>query len=1045
MILNGTNLSGNLAWTMLKGASAYEIAKAYGYTGTEEEWLLSLRYDHSDEFVELSKSVLEASIATENAKNESLDIKSIVLATEKHVNELAAKMNADVDHVDEALDTFDEAVIAMYLELASLKTQFDNNAISKTNEFNRNAQNVTNTIYNYRLDAINAKNDAVKAREAAVAARDTTVEAKKYVEELHQNVEDVSSEINASKASVDVSEQYVRSAEARIIDVDTKIVEIHNDVTISKNQVDADKQIVTDAKNRIEDINTNIEEIHDSINTSKNEVDSNTQIVSEAKTYIKGVEGEIDKLLLFKFPNATIVGQPLIESGQVSRFTTSDYLTMPFIVDVRNKPFEVEMCFTTGADVNTQQNILDSEFGLALAIQNGKGIMALSSNGTSWDIGLAIGTISINPNTTYYAKIVWDGSVYKTSISVDGETFIEDMSITSSLGLYPRSIYIGGSYGLFGNGTAHVFKGGVNLNNCYLTIAGLPVWQGMDDAGLSTRADVSLKNLDADGEKRFSDLGDALKKVQSETTEQSEEIAQLRKESERADADNDRRLTNLEYASKGVLYREDVSESEDYTKVIASDVMPYGFLDKVGAKSVVWNQLANIGEPRTVITNGIEFTVNADKTITVNGTASENSNLNVGRLYANNHKILVTGLTGGVGINLACYTEGGQWIKSYTSINDSVIDATFDGKYISLNVYINSGKVVDNVTTKIKIIDLTTMFGSNEPTLEQCQQIFTEDYRPYAEPTIVTAEPVNVVSRGKNLFDWAKWRPRIFSGKAVYENNGVTITSTKNDAYTAHATTDNGVVKIPVKAGKTYTLSWESDGLNEGLVYIFPNGKTVGNKSTSNIYKKLVYTVPDGVEFIIFRFGVYHDNTTISYKNIQFEEGSESTAFAPYVEQNIKELYAIISKYFHNGMHSSGIVYDYFDVENGVAVQNVAYNKADETYPTILLQSINSFGIANFILEKFCGTYYYDGFNAQGNVLCNILNPQTDVIANIKTEGFFMNTSNTTYIRIESSKASTVEQFKDWISENPIEITWALLTPIITPLDAEDIEFLKNS
>ena len=37
-----TNMSGNIMLTVLKGMSAYEIAKKYGFEGSEEEWINSL-------------------------------------------------------------------------------------------------------------------------------------------------------------------------------------------------------------------------------------------------------------------------------------------------------------------------------------------------------------------------------------------------------------------------------------------------------------------------------------------------------------------------------------------------------------------------------------------------------------------------------------------------------------------------------------------------------------------------------------------------------------------------------------------------------------------------------------------------------------------------------------------------------------------------------------------------------------------------------------------------------------------------------------------
>lgn len=218
---------------------------------------------------------------------------------------------------------------------------------------------------------------------------------------------------------------------------------------------------------------------------------------------INALEAKVEDLELFKFPNATIVGDPLIESGQVSRFSNTTYMQFPFIVDVQNRPFVIDFAFTTNSNVTTQQNIIDSYFGIALAIANGKGLMALSSNGSSWDIGSIAGSINIQPNTTYYAKLSWDGTTYKTALSTNGEDYVDDMVVANSNSPFPTTIYIGGSPDLFGSGSSHPFLGGINMNKAFLTIQGLVVWQGMDDVGMATRADVSLSNLDTAGEAKI--------------------------------------------------------------------------------------------------------------------------------------------------------------------------------------------------------------------------------------------------------------------------------------------------------------------------------------------------------------------------------------------------------------------------------------------------------------------------------------------------------------------------------------------------------------
>ena len=134
---------------------------------------------------------------------------------------------------------------------------------------------------------------------------------------------------------------------------------------------------------------------------------------------------------------------------------------------------------------------------------------------------------------------------------------------------------------------------------------------------------------------------------------------------------------------------------------------------------------------------------------------------------------------------------------------------------------------------------------------------------------------------GKNLLNYEKWKTtRITHGTAVYENNGVTITATADDAYTD---TSSEGARIPVTAGKTYILSWEEEMNIHGIVYIFPNGNVAGNVNFDNTYvKKAIFTASSNINFVTFRFGVVKAGKTISYKNIMFEEGSERTDYEPY-------------------------------------------------------------------------------------------------------------------------------------------------------------------
>lgn len=225
---------------------------------------------------------------------------------------------------------------------------------------------------------------------------------------------------------------------------------------------------------------------------------------------IAWIKGELARLRLFKFPNATIFGQPTIQDGQVSGFSESNYLQFPFLVDFAGRPWQIDCAFTTGSDVSRQHNIFDSAFGLAFAFANGHFVMALSSDGQTWNIGAPEGTHNILPNTTYYVRIAWDGTTYTLAFSTDREEYITDITIASAETLAPKQIVIGKS--ILSPGA--VFNGSINMNHAYLTISDKVVWQGMDDAGLATRMAVDLSNIDEAGKARLKELTESSVDVQ---------------------------------------------------------------------------------------------------------------------------------------------------------------------------------------------------------------------------------------------------------------------------------------------------------------------------------------------------------------------------------------------------------------------------------------------------------------------------------------------------------------------------------------------------
>lgn len=223
-----------------------------------------------------------------------------------------------------------------------------------------------------------------------------------------------------------------------------------------------------------------------------------SDLIGEVGNDLQDLTNKVNELELYKTPNATIIGNPTINQGQVTNLTTTSYLQFPLEFAPMGRAWEAKMQITTDStagNYGVQQNIIDSNCAIAVAIKNGHFVFAFSIDGTSWREEVT-GTYNVLPNTTYYLKLHYDpnggyGNTFYLSYSLDDFYYEKDANNFSTWTIPSKPIYISGS--------GHPFKGVINLNGWSLTIGGNLVWQGMDSVGVATRADRSLSNIDDAG------------------------------------------------------------------------------------------------------------------------------------------------------------------------------------------------------------------------------------------------------------------------------------------------------------------------------------------------------------------------------------------------------------------------------------------------------------------------------------------------------------------------------------------------------------------
>lgn len=200
--------------------------------------------------------------------------------------------------------------------------------------------------------------------------------------------------------------------------------------------------------------------------------------VDSAKTELNS---RIDLIEATSRPNMNIVGSPTFREGNVSGFSANDYLMFPTQVNVGKNEVNFYMSFTTGPSVTTQQNLLDSWCGLALAIIGGNIVLAVSSNGTEFNTDRSI--VSLTPNYSYMIRVSFDYDVSSPN-QYTARVFVGDFaspwcSVSMDDPLFPTATYWGGANPQ--SGVNHIFGGTINLNECRMVWNGTEVWRGYDE------------------------------------------------------------------------------------------------------------------------------------------------------------------------------------------------------------------------------------------------------------------------------------------------------------------------------------------------------------------------------------------------------------------------------------------------------------------------------------------------------------------------------------------------------------------------------------
>lgn len=305
------------------------------------------------------------------------------------------------------------------------------------------------------------------------------------------------------------------------------------------------------------------------------------------------------------------------------------------------------------------------------------------------------------------------------------------------------------------------------------------------------------------------------------------EVDRLRGECDKLAAENrkqENRISALMKLNKGQTYDILPEEGETASRTAPSGAK-YVSVDKVGGKSIVWNQLFNMHETKTVA--GFKI-VSDGQTITMSGNSGSSAWMSftpkIGEFTAlntRNHRYLYSifvvenSSTEDIRFGFLNRVFVANIPANYTGQVNFVCTVSDPDKGKSIGFSGLQPNTDYNVRIVVSAYDLTLMFGAgNEPTAEQFEAMFPADSYPYNPGEIISAKTATITAGAETI---TTGFPELRSARAAHD----------------YIDMDGGKVIRNVYTVELETLVWNRS--NNRFYAVLPaKAKANGNYNTKN-------------------------------------------------------------------------------------------------------------------------------------------------------------------------------------------------------------------
>ena len=327
--------------------------------------------------------------------------------------------------------------------------------------------------------------------------------------------------------------------------------------------------------------------------------------------------------------------------------------------------------------------------------------------------------------------------------------------------------------------------------------------------------------------------------------------------------------------AQGAYYQGGVNKSAIWDNAQA------GALDAIDS-TVGWtgkNLLKNHATSGT--SNGVTYTINANGTVSLSGTATSDVYITLFRTTLHS-EIIPQGT-----YRLTGCPEGGT--NAYMLYVDQSGSSAFDfgggANWTNNNA---------DYAVAIKVFNGTNVTGKIFYPMIRPATITDGTFEPYHDSVEDWYWDINAEIGVHQLFDYNKWKSNILisGGTGVFQNNGVTLTATSADCFTAYANNWGNFSPISVQEGQSFNLSWGFSGTGSSSedVYVFnyTSGSVIAKTGATS--GSLTFTIPSGVTQISFRVGIHTSGSVGNYTNILLKRADDTnTDYTSYAMTN-KEL-----------------------------------------------------------------------------------------------------------------------------------------------------------